>query len=142
MDVGNIHEPSWLAVASGIIALASLILNVFIVPGGIYLMRAFVREEIKVHDGTEHAHPNLKAAGSLEQKLDDLSRTVARSFENLGSQLSSLRLELAEGMANQSKERRDEIDKAIHEHEDRETENNKRIIDEARAMTERGGRKK
>lgn len=129
-----VGHPSTLAVAGLIIALASLLLNVFIVPGGIYLMRAFVREEIKLHDGTEHAHPNLKAADRLAEKLDALGVALTRSFDELGKQISTLRLELSEGMAQQSKERREEIAHAISEHEGRETENNRRIVEEAKQI--------
>lgn len=125
---------STLAVAGLIVALASLLLNVFIVPGGIYLMRAFVREEIKVHDGTEHAHPNLKSQDLLGAKLDNLSRSVTTAFENLAGAVSALRLELSESMANAAKERREDIEKSIREHEERENENQRRIIEEAKAI--------
>lgn len=130
----TIAHPSTLAVVGLIVALASLLLNVFIVPGGIYLMRAFVREEIKVHDGTEHAHPNLKAADKLGEKLDALSVALTRNFDELGRQIGNLRLELSEGMALQSKERREDIAQAIGEHEKRETENNRQILAEAQQI--------
>lgn len=137
-------DHSTLAVVGIVIAAASLLLNVFIVPGGIYLMRAFVREEIKVHDGAEHAHPNLKSTDRLAEKLDDLARNLRMSFDGITSQLASLRLELSEGMAQQSKERREEIAHAIAEHEGREKENNRQILEEAKAIAilERSGKKK
>ncbi len=131
-----------LALAGFIVALASLLLNVFIVPGGIYLMRAFVREEIKLHDGTEHAHSNLKAADRLAEKLDALGVALTRSFDMLGKQISDLRLELSEGMARQSQERHEDIEQAIRDHEGREVENNKRILEEAKAIAVLERRKK
>lgn len=134
-------HPSVLAAVGLVVAVASLLLNIFIVPGGIYLMRAFIREEIKLHDGTEHAHPNLKSQDALGVKLDNLSRTVHEAFENLGAQMASLRLQLSEDMSKQSQERRDDIDKAIREHEERENENNKRIVEEARMMSSVNRRK-
>lgn len=136
-------HPSVLAVTGLIIALASLLLNVFIVPGGIYLMRAFVREEIKLHDGTEHAHPNLKSADRLAEKLDALGVALTRNFDELGRQIGNLRLELSEGMAKQSQERREEIESAIRDHEIRENENQRRIVEEAKqiASVERRVRK-
>lgn len=137
-----VAHPSMLALAGFIVALASLLLNVFIVPGGIYLMRAFVREEIKLHDGTEHAHPNLKAADRLGEKLDELGRALTRNFDELGRQINSLRLELSEGMAKQSQERHDDIEAAIRDHEGREVENNKRILEEAKAIAVLERRKK
>lgn len=97
-------------------------------------MRAFVREEIKVHDGTEHAHPNLKSQDLLGAKLDNLSRSVTTAFENLAGAVSALRLELSESMANAAKERREDIEKSIREHEERENENQRRIIEEAKAI--------
>lgn len=140
--MSELNHPSTLAVAGLIVALASLLLNVFIVPGGIYLMRAFVREEIKVHDGTEHAHPNLKAADKLAEKLDSLGESLSRSISELGKQISHLRLELSEGMATQSKERREDIATAIAEHEVRENTNNRAIFDEAHQLAKIEGRRK
>lgn len=139
-----VGHPSTVGVIGLIVALASLLLNIFIVPGGIYLMRAFIREEIKLHDGTEHAHPNLKAADKLAEKMDALSVALTRSFDMLGKQISDLRLELSEGMAQQSKERREEISHAITEHEGREKDNNRQIIEEAKqiaSIERRTGRK-
>lgn len=130
------------AIIGLVIALASLLLNVFIVPGGIYLMRAFVREEIKLHDGTEHAHPNLKTQSELVGKLDALTKTVGEAFDHLKNSMAALRLEISESRAADAKERREDIESAIRAHEERENDNQRRILDEAKALAQIERRKR
>lgn len=146
------HSPSIVAYMGAIIALVSLIVNAIVIPGGIYLMRAFVREEISVHDNKEHAHPNMKTLDALEKKLDELQDTIAKSLHGVGVEINGLRSELRDGLAKAREERiegqvaatearRKEFAEAMAAHEQREAESQRNLADEIRASVMAGRRK-